>query len=411
MSYCTWHPFVFLTKNNLMGNFEDDILNILAATEEVKKVDDNKQKVDVIVDYYKKALGNIISMAEGLYGKDNVDMQHKFTDYAATIRKTLTGGSGSQSKENLAVFKMDKDNVTMLPGYDPLIATGFTLIIRFPEVNITGKDPHKSHRMIDCYFIINLCLSLRLSGDVRFTRGQRSFAEFRAGYMFSHANTCSGEGTPNSDGQGLCYGDSTALNSLRTKLRHEFAPEDMDMFLIGLRDYIAYESIEGTPYIKFSQVKNEEMNSSYQVSSVDQNVLYKKFISTVPKIGAQIGYRLGMFLMDTTVEFWDNLSSVTPPENLKGLDEVNGTTYTVANSSNIPEIVKQKIERYNRNNPGTRYTFKGVIIKDKLVYDTSVEKDKNKDVKMVCPEGIREGVLQTINREFNEYITRKFLCS
>lgn len=152
----------------------------------------------------------------------------------------------NQLKEKVeAVYK---ENVDIQPD---------KIILYFPEITITNSLKH-SHLIKNLYYV--LCYDIE---DDKFKkvyhflyRETMTNSEKNSSYMFSHYQI---EELTKLEGK-FCFG-STALSVVHNKIEtgldlNENSVEILTGYLIGLKYYFNYESLEGGPYKRISDLKS-----------------------------------------------------------------------------------------------------------------------------------------------------------
>jgi len=166
----------------------------------------------------------------------------------------------------------------------------YTVLILFPEVKVVN-DKQESHIMKDLYIGFNLDKNGILLGNYfKMTRGKLTYAEYKATYVFSHANNrynSSQFGSniniysvdePSESNSFVtswahcCYGVGHIASTL-SQLSNKFSINNWQMFINELNVYISYEDLNGGPYTHISRIRrNSEVVGIYREYLLDENV-------------------------------------------------------------------------------------------------------------------------------------------
>lgn len=149
----------------------------------------------------------------------------------------------------------------------------FTAVIYFPLVTITN-DSHESHEIVDLW----VRFPLTKNGFVNGLQGVRTSVtpeEQIAQYRHSHLGRSSGDSWGD-----FCLG-SGPLAMMIPMMRSSFKPEQFQMFLLNIREYVKWESISGTPYIRMNTIKNRTGTINSDITTIDgrqkQDYIYYVF--------------------------------------------------------------------------------------------------------------------------------------
>jgi hypothetical protein len=134
------------------------------------------------------------------------------------------------------------------------------ILIYFPEINITNNKNNK-HTIKDLYIRVNISpnsddddgesnesdalLYISING----ARTTISIEEYFSYYIHSHL-----PGQRHVDFAGFCTGSSD-FAMLMEDMRYTPTKENWEMFFLSLERYLAWESLEGGPFIKMSRIR------------------------------------------------------------------------------------------------------------------------------------------------------------
>lgn len=379
-------------------------MDILGST--TAKIESNwKDKLRELIDDMSTRIIELKAIVEGYYGTECTE----FTIYAKTVntdeevRKAIKDyWSNVSDEKGIECATITANNLRFNRNKATTISNGalMTIIIRIPEIELESESG-KKHKMVECYYKLNFQGSLRLS-RCAFYRGKRTLAEHHSQYLFSHANRYN---TQNSSGSELCYGSGTSMSNLYSQITNDSYYEDETaMFILGLKDYTAYESISGTPHIRISSITSPRSNSNYQMpDNAQQEAMYRALIAKGLDFKVNT-YPGGLLKVNSDLEVWKQISTVCGPNNLFDYDvEANATLNVNASDT----YAAATLAAYNANTLSqTLFKFKGVPIKE-IVYDPET-KDVKGDTMKLCKEGLREKILERINTRLNEYNNKQF---
>lgn len=138
-------------------------------------------------------------------------------------------------------------------------STAVKILIHFPEITIRNSND-QSHIIKDLFIKIELSPILRESVFVPsyFSgwRATRSVNEHNSNYSHSHLPRQNSAASERIYFDHFCLGN-TNYNSLAGRLKWHFDKENFTLLIQQLRDYLAYESLEGVPYIRMSSIVSQ----------------------------------------------------------------------------------------------------------------------------------------------------------
>ena len=155
-----------------------------------------------------------------------------------------------------------------------------TLVIKFPHIVIKNKEKN-SHVIRDLSVFWGLTDDYKPHCSLSGWRGIRTWNEFTNRYSHSHL----GSGSVGSLNNTFCLGSndfSILMGSLNST--NDCNWDDIQKALLMLHLYVEWESISGTPYIRFDKVYN---NYSYvepeDISKEEYETLFKSLIVKMAK--------------------------------------------------------------------------------------------------------------------------------
>lgn len=231
--------------------------------------------------YKKQAIENIYGMAEVLnrYYKNNWTFtlelltapkrfckNSSIEDYREQIFNSYMKKVGIWSYEGyIEIMKIDKENTVLNDIYSyPFITFSLGILIRFPEITIKNSRS-ESHIIKDLVLCLPLvCKRNLLPATLRGVRLTVTPAELKKRYQHSHISTgrfpssaihelqtapfCLGEGNI-----AFLLGKFISITTFERRI--------FERLLMEIESFVAWESLEGGPYINISMVK-ESLSTS-----------------------------------------------------------------------------------------------------------------------------------------------------
>lgn len=227
------------------------------------------------------------------------------------------------------------------------------LVIHFPTVRITNGRQH--HTIKELFVVINLNYRFSITSGIKCFRALKTVREYKCSYNHSHAKKT------NNELAHFCLG-STPLDSLMVDLStRTFNELQFDLLLQQLPDYLAWESLDGGPYVKMQELQQIQMGVP-QVPTIGTHLyehVMDQLIATRPKLDISVSSnngRIGDIVVRKTMELWRQLSEFVP-ENLL-------FPYTEGSSSSVyPAITDgmtdEQIRRFNNSIVPSTIEYKG----------------------------------------------------
>jgi hypothetical protein len=176
---------------------------------------------------------------------------------ASTTKKDLTPSVITKRIKDLAGKLYGKDNVDVVKSGSSLKTT-----IRFPKVTIKNSRGD-SRTITDLYvkFTFNH-QTLTVLYETYGRRGSLTVSDILSGYRHSHLTRARGR-----EGWGFtpfCTGSGPINGIVRRSAaaRGEEALKHLDAYIIHLRDFVAWESLEGGPHYRMANIPNNTQNFS-----------------------------------------------------------------------------------------------------------------------------------------------------
>lgn len=237
-------------------------------------------------------------------------------------------------------------------------SSGAKFVIHFPTINITNTNGHK-HTIKDLFVVWEFMYDNELGfipARTRFRgfRGSMSIAEAACNYAHSHLPSCSDLHYSFINLNEFCLGTGQPLGEAWLKLRRGF---NADVFLsccLQLEPFLSWESLEGGPYIRISNVINNnkyvEITNDRLLSDAgrtyDQEIIFK-----VDKLEYELEQRKDFTLLKPTVASVERNLQKAPSRMMLYKDN-NNVYYTKSS-------INRDVRDYNIKYNGKTYTYKG----------------------------------------------------
>lgn len=199
-----------------------------------------------------------------------------------------------------------------------------------------------------------------------------SFEEWVSNYRHSHLNACNNQNIYIRD---FCLGNSE-ISDLITQLKRDFDVDRFKLLLYSLRTYVSWESLEGVPYMRLSNVgvslKHNARLASFiysdHTSKIEKifNRFNKKIIDSI-----NLEYQKDRFVVGESKEFEKHILDIIKsnpsnfPENFLGQVKDDGYFYFLSGNARSAAVDSQKYyEDYYR--PSTKF----IIFRGQKLYFT-----------------------------------------
>lgn len=140
-----------------------------------------------------------------------------------------------------------------------------TVYVKYPEIIIKNSD-NKSHKIRDLYIKVIFNYNGTLKQSFRILRSTFTEKELLEGYSHSHIRSIcyknSGYLDKLQEWKTPCLGSGTLLSSLTTTLDYpSFDETNIMAYFEAIDAFLAWESLEGGPYMKISNIGYENINN------------------------------------------------------------------------------------------------------------------------------------------------------
>ncbi len=264
------------------------------------------------------------------------------------------------------------------------IQADYLLLIYFETIKITNSNNGK-HEINDLYTILGFNKT-GVCTNLYGTRSSKSNVEQY--YNYSHSHLPPGQiGYPKK----FCTG-SGEMSIVMGNLRKEFTDVNFKIFLALLKPYLSWESLEGVPHIKMSNLSGKTFISSDSYVSYNFEKVENIVKNNLDKLKITYSSTKGFFEIN-----FENIENVFSEEYLKDFPFCYKDTSTL-NYFNVDEI-----EKVNIHSPKNIFTFQGNQIQNKII-NKSINKENL--IKTIHPY-VTEQTRIYIEKRINEYYFSK----
>lgn len=315
----------------------------------VQKEETDRQKL--IYSFAKDTLVEMESVLSDFYGKENYDIIEVTTD---SIKYDFV--------------KWFSRNVTATVKY--------LVVVKYPEIKITNRDffiNKKFHIIRDLYAIIGFTESFKGIGSLQGMRGTLTSSEVFSNYRHSHTQKQSDYNHPFS----FCIGSvgNDIYDNIKKLYSRGYSKELFIETLLSLDSHVAYESLEGTPYVQFKEIVGNKL------SPFNTQYVYDKY-SDIALVNAT----------KDVVEFKLSGGNIIVNESSK-IDDVLSKSFTdmLVYKQNNQYYKKSSIESARSLKSFTPVYFKGQVI------DTSVISTNESEGEAIVHPEFKKHVVDVIN--------------
>lgn len=270
----------------------------------------------------------------------------------------------------------------------------YDLTIMFPEI-VINNNLGLTHKIYDL-FVKLVIYEDKISTVIDGIRSTRTELEVMSNYIHSHlpsrANAFNYES--------FCLGQSE-LNQHLIELSHmnssSYKEEHFDILFCLLDNYVRYESLEGVPHIKMSTITSKNTNLPIISDLIGKSKLAYENLICNSNSNLNFSFTTDPLFNLVNASFLiTDIEEELIPYVQDFVIKENGSYYSDVSIINLP------LEK-TKNVGKMILVFKGVEILYNIILD---EKKENKGQKVPHP-GIRKNVLETISKNFNNFLNDK----
>lgn len=266
------------------------------------------------------------------------------------------------------------------------------IILKFPEVTIRNSN-NESHKIKDLYVKIQY-RNNRLVRELEGFRGVLSAKEYKAHYAHSHLSSSN----THTDWTDFCLGSGTETGFLLAECQESFTEDNFIRLLAMIDSYVEYESIEGGPHIRMSDMNTSRRRGrrTYDSSS-EYRRLKSQITEKLPLKYIHDDY-IPRFEIDTNSPelqtIMNKYISVKSKRN-----KTNGEIF----DDSREEVDVDRANRQLRNDYSTSITFRGQTIQKYVEELETEEIDMSVYEEVANPDVVLE-VLEYLKEDLNKFI-------
>jgi hypothetical protein len=231
----------------------------------------------------------------------------------------------------------------------------------------------------------------RFNSLIEGVRGDLSVKELNSGYVHSHLRSGTNGWTV------FCLGSSEIAGIITDLNIHEFNDAKFDLLLYNLEEYIKWESLEGGPYFRISNLNYGERMRETVFSDQEVTEIYEDFVSEQQPFNTTFDVSLKKIKVVNDDLFIKHLSDICP-ESAKG-KYINGTFVKNLNYDEILRKAKSVFQDKN-NFKFKNETYPKMYIEDSL---------KDATTELVPQKTIVNKVIEKLESHINNHFLQKLL--
>lgn len=261
----------------------------------------------------------------------------------------------------------------------------YALMIYFPDINITNSQGH-NHNIKDLYVTLRFD-NKGCKGQFLGTRSTRTELELKSNYTHSHLSSGSRIGHLNP----FCTGTGE-INLCIANLISEFSGIKFKAFLAILKPYLDWESLEGGPYIKISNISDKQViyDNYHTYWDIDQYTNTVK--NNLDKLTIYINEE-GIFDIQT--------------QDIESLFDVDKIDQRIVVYKDVETLNYYSLQNNNSNNIQVDKDAL-FVFKDQPVFAKIINKEVNKNnlIKTIHPN-VTKRIREQLSQRVNEYYFTK----
>ena len=265
------------------------------------------------------------------------------------------------------------------------------IVLKYNDITLTNSEGN-SHFIKSIFIKIKFNKTTkRFDNGIQGIRGDLSVKELNSKYSHSHLRTSQNSWST------FCLGSSEIAGILADLNSANFNDAKFDLLLYNLEEYIKWESIEGGPYFRISNLNYGESTRETSFSSETLDEIYEDFLSEELLFNTTFDVSLKKIKVVNDDLFIKNLSAVCP-ESAKG-KYINGTFVKNLTYDAIVRIAKIVLS------DKTSFTFKNkkypkMYIEDTLTDDAS---------ELVPQKSVVKEIIEKLETKINNHFLQKLL--
>lgn len=272
------------------------------------------------------------------------------------------------------------------------------LVIYYPEIIITNSH-ELSHVMKDIYIKFSFYTenNLRKLINIDIARTTYFDYEYQNNYVFSHVDFNS----LTKYSSNLCFGQTDLSQIVSNLKKGNFSK--LQQVLLSFKDYLSWESIEGTPYKYISELHNKTdkyaVDTSY-FSFIKLEDSYKKVINNIEDLKYTYDLVDGKYKIKLNKDSIDYIE-----EYLTITESSNNLFYLIDNKSYSYNSLYKSIDMTTLNR-STEIVFKG---EEKLLNIINTSNEDTVEPPKRIHRSILNCVITKLEEKFNQYLINQKL--
>lgn len=211
----------------------------------------------------------IMDIARARYKEENLDLKTITTNRKEVptkvndlrIRKEFLTMLGNVSNPNI------NDEYFIYNAISSILNT-LEVVVKYPSITITNSEG-KSHNIKDLFIKTSFNCQGQPTGNFTMGRSTYNYSELIAGYRHSHYPSFRVKAGRLKSWETTCLGTGTlsvSIGMLRKSTVEEFDEVAIMAYFADVDAYVAWESLEGVPYIKFSSISSTNVSGASVIS-------------------------------------------------------------------------------------------------------------------------------------------------
>lgn len=281
---------------------------------------------------------NLINEKKTLLQNNQIKVYNKTKEFS----KVLKYADKIKLFMDAALVYYEPDNLSFRVVVDDYLE----IAVKFPDITITNSH-RNSHKIKDLlvYTTINL-KTMKIAQDIKGYRGSVTKEEISSSYNHSHlrASDCK----KISD---FCLGSSEMAVLVAEMKSQPITSQKFEFYCGSLDQYVRWESLEGTPHIKFESISNNS-DTLNTCPLNKKDAYYKKFINN--KVPFKLTYDSINENFKATIDSNDVMALLPATDNEVKVVKKENNYYSIIDNSELENEARSSIR--NRNS----YYFDGI---------------------------------------------------
>ena len=236
----------------------------------------------------------------------------------------------------------------------------YYIVIYFPKIDVTS-EANAVETIYDVYFRFKISIYTANTISIEnlgITKSTYTYSQYKSGYLWSHTPSVS-KNNQTIEFSKLCLGESNIRDAKKTLNNEKWKKSYFGLFLMSIKSYLEWESIQGGPYIKISTINNKNYNIKDYKHTMDDNAMILRLLKTLPSNLIKFKFT-GSNHYDINIEGIEKILVKRLPAKFRVVYDLNGKAF-IPTGNIRPEI--------NINMIKSNVMFKGVPLQLKVIPD------------------------------------------